>query len=88
MNPVGLARAIREVVGDVAISDRELLRKVSAPALLICREGDRIHPAELGRVLAGLLQNAELIVLGSDRHFMASIPRLVERVSAFLTADP
>jgi pimeloyl-ACP methyl ester carboxylesterase len=88
MNPVGLARAIREVVGDVAISDRELLRKVSAPALLICREGDRIHPAELGRVLAGLLQNAELIVLGSDRDFMASIPRLVERVSAFLTADP
>jgi 3-oxoadipate enol-lactonase len=88
MNPVGVARAIREVVRDVAISDRELLRKVAAPALLICREGDRIHPAELGRVLAGLLPNSELIVLGSDRDFMASIPRLVERVSAFLASGP
>jgi 3-oxoadipate enol-lactonase len=88
MNPVGLARAIREVVRDVAISDRELLRKVSAPALLICREGDRIHPAQLGRVLAGLLPNSELIVLGSDRAFMASIPDLVERVSAFLAPGP
>ena len=41
--------AIREVTRDVSISDRELLRKVEAPVLLICREGDSIHPAELGR---------------------------------------
>ena len=84
VNPIGLARAIREVVRDTAISDRERLRTVRAPALLICREGDSIHPAELGRVLADLLPNAELIMLASDRDLMASIPMLVERVSAFL----
>ena len=52
MNPAGVARAIREVVRDVSISDRELLRKVEAPVLMICREGDLIHPAELGQILA------------------------------------
>ena len=52
MNPQGVARAIREVVRDVAVEDRELLRRVTAPTMIISREGDRVHPAELGRVLA------------------------------------
>jgi 3-oxoadipate enol-lactonase len=85
MNPQGVARAVREVVRDVAIADRELLRKVSAPTLLICREGDTIHPAELGRVLADVLPNAELIMLASEEELVSAIPRLVTRVSDFLT---
>ena len=74
MNPVGVARAIREVTRDISISDRELLRKVDAPVLLICREGDAIHPAELGRILLELLPNAELVTLGSEEELIASIP--------------
>jgi pimeloyl-ACP methyl ester carboxylesterase len=84
MNPVGVARAIREVVRDVAVPDRELLREVYAPTMIICREGDPIHPAELGRVLAQLMPNAELIVLSGEEELMASIPMLVGRVKAFL----
>jgi pimeloyl-ACP methyl ester carboxylesterase len=84
MNPTGVARAIREVTRDVSISDRELLRKVQAPVLLICREGDPIHPAALGRILADLLPDAELITFGSEEELIASIPALVERVGAFL----
>jgi 3-oxoadipate enol-lactonase len=84
LNPVGVARAIREVTRDRSISDRELLRKVDAPVLLICREGDAIHPAELGRILLELLPNAELITLGSEEELVASIPVLVERVRVFL----
>jgi pimeloyl-ACP methyl ester carboxylesterase len=84
MNPVGVARAIREVVRDVAISDRELLREVHAPTLIICREGDAIHPAELGRVMAQLMPSAELIALSGEEELMASIPMLVGRVKAFL----
>jgi 3-oxoadipate enol-lactonase len=84
MNPAGVARAIREVTRDISISDRELLRKVDAPVLLICREGDAIHPAELGRILLDLLPNAELLTLGSEEELIASIPLLVERVRAFL----
>jgi 3-oxoadipate enol-lactonase len=84
MNPHGVARAVREVVRDVAISDRALLREVTAPVLLICREGDSIHPAELGRVLAEVLPNAELIMLPSEEELVAAIPELVTKVSAFL----
>lgn len=84
MNPAGVARAIREVTRDVSISDRELLRKVEAPVLLICREGDSIHPAELGRILHELLPNSELVTLASEQELIASIPMLVERVRAFL----
>jgi 3-oxoadipate enol-lactonase len=84
MNPVGVARAIREVVRDVSISDRELLRKVEAPVLMICREGDSIHPAALGRILDELFPNSELVTLASEEELIASIPMLVERVRAFL----
>jgi 3-oxoadipate enol-lactonase len=87
LNPAGVARAIRGVVRDVAIADRELLRRVEAPALIICREGDSVHPAELGRVLAELLSNAELIVLGSEQEMFEAIPQLVIRVSGFLVGD-
>lgn len=84
LNPTGVARAIREVTRDVSISDRELLRKVSAPVLLICREGDSIHPAELGRVLHDLFPNADLITIPSEEELLRSIPMLIERVRSFL----
>jgi 3-oxoadipate enol-lactonase len=84
LQPVGVARALREVTRDVAISDRELLRRVESPTLVIAREGDAIHPAELARVLGDLLPNAELIMLGSEQELYAAIPMLVERVAAFL----
>ena len=85
MNPVGVARAIREVVDDVAVEDRELLRKVEVPVLIVSREGDLIHPAELGRVLAGLMPGSELIVMSSEEELIASIPMLVEKVAGFLS---
>ena len=84
MNPVGVARAIREVVRDVSISDRELLRKVESPVLMICREGDSIHPAALGQILHELFPNSELVTLGSEEELIAAIPMLVERVRSFL----
>jgi 3-oxoadipate enol-lactonase len=84
MNPAGVARAIREVTRDVSISDRQLLRKVEAPVLLICRENDAIHPAELGRILHELLPDSELLTLASEEELIASIPMLIDRVRAFL----
>jgi pimeloyl-ACP methyl ester carboxylesterase len=84
MNPVGVARAIREVTRDISISDRELLRKVASPVLLICRENDAIHPAVLGRILDDLFPTSELITLSSEEELIASIPMLIERVRIFL----
>lgn len=87
LNTVGVARAIREVTRDISIADRELLRNVEAPVLVICREGDPIHPAELGRVLHDLFPRSDLITIPSEEELLQSIPVLVERVRAFLT-DP
>lgn len=85
LNPVGVARAIREIIRDVAIEDREALRRVTAPTLVIAREGDPIHPAELARAIVELVPNAELIALPGERELFEAIPELVQRVSAFLS---
>ena len=84
MNPVGVARAIREVVRDSAVTDLDALGDVEARALVIAREGDTIHPASVARRLAEVMPNAEAIVLGSEEDLIGSIPMLVERVSRFL----
>jgi pimeloyl-ACP methyl ester carboxylesterase len=83
-NTQGIARAIREVVEDHPVNDREQLRKVTAPVLLLCMEGDEIHPAELGRILAELMPNAELLVYDNDVAMIEAIPFLLQTVSSFL----
>ena len=42
--------------------------------MIISREGDAVHPAELGRVLAELMPNAELIMLPGEQELMEAIP--------------
>jgi 3-oxoadipate enol-lactonase len=84
LNAVGVARAIREVTRDVAIADRELLRRVTAPTMLLCQEGDELHPIELGEILADVIPNAELVVMGSQDELLEQLPQLVARVAAFL----
>jgi hypothetical protein len=54
--------------------------------MLICVEGDPIHPAELGRILAGLLPNAVLEMLPDVTAMFEALPRLVRMVSEFLSA--
>jgi pimeloyl-ACP methyl ester carboxylesterase len=71
MNPAGVARAIRGIVGD-------------RPVLILCREGDRIHPAELGRTLADLMPNAELLVFADEIEMLNAAPMLVLRAAEFL----
>ena len=84
LNPVGVPRAIREVIEDWPLADREEVRKVTAPTLLICREGDEIHPAEVGRILASIMPNAELMMFGSGTEMYESLPQIVARVREFL----
>jgi pimeloyl-ACP methyl ester carboxylesterase len=86
-DPSGLARAIRGVVADHPIPDRELLRKVEIPTQVVGIEGDELHPAELARVLADLLPNAELIVFEGQDELFRRIPELIARVSAFLAGE-
>ncbi|MGH2652095.1 MAG: alpha/beta fold hydrolase, partial [Actinomycetota bacterium] len=86
-HPEGVARAIREVIEDWPVSDRELLRRVTAPTLLIGIEGDDIHPAELSRILDDLLPHSELLLFESEAALFQAIPMLVQRVGAFLAGN-
>ncbi len=86
-HPDGVARAIRGAIADWPVPDRSALRAVAAPILLICVEGDDIHPAELGRILVELFPNAELEVFPDVHAMFEAIPMLVQRVSAFLTGQ-
>lgn len=85
-DPDGLSRAIHGVVEDWPIPDRELLRDVRIPTIIVTIEGDEIHPAELGRILSKLLPNAELIAFDSQEELLRAIPELVTRISAFIAA--
>lgn len=84
LNTVGVPRAIREVIEDWPIEDREQMRRVTAPTLLICREGDEIHPVEVGRILAEIMPNAELMLFQDDAEMYDAIPRIVNRVREFI----
>lgn len=84
INPVGVPRAIRELIYDRPLQDREDMRKVAAPALLISREGDEIHPAIVGRVLSEIMPNSELIMFEDGAKMYEAIPFLVGRVLELL----
>lgn len=84
LNTVGVPRAIREVIEDWPVEDREQMRKVIAPTLLICREGDEIHPAEVGRILAEIMPNAELLLFGGGAEMWEAIPQIVTKVREFI----
>lgn len=86
-DPAGLARAIRGIVRDHPLVDRERLRGASLPVLIVCIEDDPIHPAELGRIYHDLLPASELITYPSGEELLRSVPDLLPRVVTFLT-DP
>jgi 3-oxoadipate enol-lactonase len=86
LNPEGVPRAIREVIEDWPLQDREDMRKVTAPTLLICREGDEVHPAIVGRILADIMPNAELLVFDDGEAMYRSIPEIVTKVRDFVLA--
>jgi pimeloyl-ACP methyl ester carboxylesterase len=86
LNTVGVPRAIREVIEDWPLRDREDMRKVNAPTLLICREGDDVHPAIVGEILAEIMPNAELMMFADGDEMYQAIPTIVSRVREFLAA--
>lgn len=83
-DPAGLARAIRGIVRDHPLVDREQLRGAPVPTMIICIDGDPVHPVELGRIYHDLLPRSELYTYGSGEALFHSLPELLPRVVAFL----
>jgi pimeloyl-ACP methyl ester carboxylesterase len=86
LNTVGVPRAIRELVDDRPLDDRNDLAKVTAPTLMICRRGDVIHPAEIGEILVEIMPNAELMMFDDADDLFTAVPTIVARVNEFLRA--
>jgi 3-oxoadipate enol-lactonase len=85
-DPAALGPAIRQVIEDTPVSDRVVLRAVVAPVLILCREGDPIHPAEVGRAMASLFPNAELLEFPDEVTMFQAMPELVQKVNTFLAS--
>jgi len=83
-DPAALGPAIRQVIEDTPVRDRDVLRAVTAPVLILCREGDPIHPAEVGQAMAGLFPNAELVTFPDEVAMFQAMPELVQKVNTFL----
>jgi len=86
INPVGVPRAIREVTLDWPVQDRELLRTLHAPAMVIGRGGDEVHSLAVAETMADLLPDAELIAYPDGASMFLDIPNLLPRVASFLAA--
>ena len=65
---------------------RDMLPRVSAPALVVHRRDDRAMPFEQGRELAALLPRARLVMLDGDRHlpWLGDSDAVLGTVTAFL----
>jgi 3-oxoadipate enol-lactonase len=86
MHAQSIPHAIRECIDDPPVPDGEVLRSVTAPALVIAHEGDQVHAATVARDLAEALPNAELAIYPSYRELIENTPELVQRVGALLTS--
>jgi pimeloyl-ACP methyl ester carboxylesterase len=86
LNPIGVPRAIREIIEDWPLGDREDMRRVTAPTLIICREGDDIHPAVVGRILVDIMPNADLMMFEDAMGMYQGIPDIVAKVNEFVAS--
>jgi len=84
INMEGIPRAIREIVDDWPLRDRQEMAKVKAPTLIIARRGDVIHPAEVAEILGDVMPNAEVLMFEDGQDLFASVPMIVGRVMQFL----
>lgn len=85
INPIGVPRAIRDIVDDWPVQDREMLSVIEAPTLLIAREGDVVHPMVVATELLRILPNAELMAYETSADMIADLGNILARVTAHLT---
>jgi pimeloyl-ACP methyl ester carboxylesterase len=80
----GLSEELGALADQVAIDDREALRHVDAPTLIIACQGDELHPVSIAEELAEVLPAATLHVYSRPTILWTERADLRERVSAFL----
>jgi pimeloyl-ACP methyl ester carboxylesterase len=84
----GVAAGLRSLPHQVAVTDRELLRRVQVPVLVLAQEDDPAHPAAVAEELATLLPGADLHVLPPGGIMWEHRARVRDLVGSFLGSDP
>jgi pimeloyl-ACP methyl ester carboxylesterase len=81
-----ILRVLRSLPRQTVLPDAEVLRAVTAPALVLACQGDPQHPVEVARQLAGLLPNATLHVYDRPGPRWTAHADLRARISSFLNS--
>lgn len=84
MNGDGMPWAIRGVIDDPPLRDREPITRVTAEVLVVGQEGDPVHAAAVARDLADAIPRSELLMFPDPHALLREIPVLTQRVAAFL----
>ncbi|NNG37843.1 alpha/beta hydrolase [Flexivirga sp. ID2601S] len=80
-----VSRALRTIPYEVAMTDRQALRKVTAPVLVLAQEDDPAHPVHVAEELAALLPDARLEVLPPGGILWTHRSRVRSLIGDFLT---
>lgn len=86
MNGDGIPRAIRQAIDDPPVRGSASISRVSARALVVGQEGDRVHAASVAREVAEAIPNAELLLYPSPQALLERIPEVVSRIADLLSA--
>jgi pimeloyl-ACP methyl ester carboxylesterase len=85
-NPLALSYAVRGLL-QAPFHDPECYRQVRVPTLVICHEGDGLHPARAGELLRSRIADCELHVAPHAEHwrthandFLGIITRFLDRL--------
>ena len=76
-----------ELAAAAPLSDRAVLRAVTAPALVIAQEQDTEHPVWVAEQLAASLPNAHLEVLSPGGILVRHRARMRELIGGFLNGE-
>jgi 3-oxoadipate enol-lactonase len=80
----GLSAGLVSLPEQVAVPDREALRAIKVPVLVIGTTGDDLHPAEVAESLAAILPNATLHLYEKPGVLWTHRSDLRDRIATFL----
>ncbi|HEY2790795.1 MAG TPA: alpha/beta hydrolase [Micromonosporaceae bacterium] len=80
----GLAPGLASLPEQIAVPDREMLRAVRSPVLVIGTAGDDLHPAAVAESLAAILPNATLHLYDKPGVLWTHRSDLRDRIATFL----
>jgi pimeloyl-ACP methyl ester carboxylesterase len=87
MNATGVPRALRAyVTGRPPVRDADLLRRVTAPVLILAHENDPVHDVVHARRLASLLPNARLEVWPETLGMYDDLDAFAALIGEFMSA--